>query len=696
MGKLKEHSQKPANKENKGVSAIRFRSVGLKLFALIFCSIIACVIAVGMLAYTSAKSIIENKVSEASLQTVNQLSANLNDHMSTFEDISMQMLIDKDFHTSTSTILTSEDDFTKYEAQRKLTDKLQTYIMGSDDITGIMLLPLEKGLSTIVVGNASISKSETAIASGWYEEAVEANGKVVWIRSQKDGIISSASSPSLALSRVMKNPNSSASSFLFVMEIKLSSLTSRYEGVNLGEGSNIVIIDPDGNYITTQDSSQIGEPAHVILSQDSNINRTITNGGEEVLAVHSALKAGNWQLAATIPVNELVKDAEQIWMFTWGMVLCAAVIAIAIGALVIFTIGRPLVQLQKLMNEGAQGNLTVRSNIKKSRKDEIGQLGGSFNEMMSQIASLAIQTTQSAAEVLKTAGELTESSRKTAISAREISVATEEIANGATSLAVEAEKGSDLSVNINARMSNVNDANKQMVQSAVEVQQASGEGTKYMGTLIEKTGLTEEMTRSMVQKVDALKESTGSIVKILDVLNNLTKQTNILSLNATIEAARAGAAGKGFMVVADEIRKLADQSRQSIDIVGQITEKIQLEIEETVSVLSDAYPIFQQQIGSVKEANQIFLTVQGQMEQFVESLDDVTQSIGELDQSQAVLTEAMTNVSAVAQQSSATSEEVASLSSEQLSISDNLVKLSERLDSVSQELKSSLSRFKIE
>ncbi|MNZ73064.1 Methyl-accepting chemotaxis protein McpC [compost metagenome] len=396
-----------------------------------------------------------------------------------------------------------------------------------------------------------------------------------------------------------------------------------------------------------------------------------------------------------VPVNELVKDAKAIQSLTWITVFIAALIAIAIGVVVIQTIAQPLVKLRNLMNEGASGNLTVRSEMKK-RSDEIGELSNSFNQMMGQIKALAVQTTRSADDVLLTATELTEASRKTAISAREIAVATEEIAGGATSLAVEAERGTDLTGNIDAQMKKVIAANQQMVASANEVEKASLQGTEYMGVLIQKTGMTEEMTRSMVEKVDALKESTGSIVKILDVLNNVTKQTNILSLNATIEAARAGAAGKGFMVVADEIRKLADQSRQSIDVVGQITEKIRSEIDETVLVLSDAYPLFQEQIGSVKEANQIFLSVQGQMGQFVERLDLVTDSISQLDQSQSVLAEAMTNVSAVAEESSATSEEVASLSSEQLSISDGMVQLSEKLDEVSRELKNSLSQFKID
>jgi methyl-accepting chemotaxis protein len=227
------------------------------------------------------------------------------------------------------------------------------------------------------------------------------------------------------------------------------------------------------------------------------------------------------------------------------------------------------------------------------------------------------------------------------------------------------------------------------------VQKSSEQGIEYMSELINKTNATEAMTRSMVEKVDNLKESTRSIVKILDVLGNITKQTNILSLNATIEAARAGTAGKGFMVVADEIRKLADQSRQSIAIVGQIIETIQREIDETVNVLSQAYPIFQEQILSVKEADTIFKEVQTHMGGFIHQLSEVTESISQLDASQNVLSDAMANVSAVAQQSSATSEEVASLSSEQMSISNGLVKLSDKLEELSNSLQDSLSKFQV-
>ncbi|WP_223285427.1 methyl-accepting chemotaxis protein [Paenibacillus sp. PL91] len=676
------------------------KSVGTTLFLIIFCSIIACVLTVGLMAYSKSKSIIENKVSDASFETIKQVTNNLDVIYTTYEDLSLQILIDKSFHELVRKMTDSDEEYARFEASRNLGDKMQNYLMGNSTIVSMMLLPINPKLDVITAGSANNSSAERLMKTAWFMETVEKAGKSNWIPPQPEGLASSSGVPTIGLSRLIKDTTTSEASYVLLLEIPAESISDRYSDVILGKDSQIAILDTNSNYITNADPAMIGKAANITLpkegdkSKEDSVKMTNTDG-VEVLAAYKTFKGMDWKLVGTLPVKELVKDAKAIQNLTWITVFVAALIAIAIGILVIMTIAKPLVKLRNLMTEGASGNLTVRSEIN-NRQDEIGELGKSFNLMMTQITALAVQTTRSADDVLLTATELSDASRKTAISAKEIAVATEEIAGGATSLAVEAERGTDLTGNIDLQMKKVIDANQQMVRSAQEVEKASEQGMAYMGVLIQKTGMTEEMTRSMVEKVDALKESTGSIVKILDVLNNLTKQTNILSLNATIEAARAGAAGKGFMVVADEIRKLADQSRQSIDIVGQITAKIRGEIDETVHVLSDAYPLFQEQIGSVKEANQIFLTVSGQMGQLAQKLELVTDSIGQLDESQAVLSEAMTNVSAVAEESSATSEEVASLSTEQLSISDGMVRLSEKLDTVSRELKDSLAQFKIE
>ncbi len=687
-----------AGKDKKLVNPLK--SVGIKLFLVIFGSILICVLAVGLMAYSKSKDIVEKKVSDASLQTIIQVAGNLDIMFRNYEELTMQILIDKDFHRLTQTLKTSnEGDFEKYEAQRLINEKLQNYVLGNNSIRGVALFPTVDKLPVLTLGSSSNSRAVDLMEAPWLKETIELGGMVKWIAPQPTGLTIEDRPSTIGLARLLKSSDSGIGNYVILMEFSVDSIRGRYDNVSLAEKSEISIIDSAGNYVIANDNSLIGQPAKAVPAASDEMTqgapKLTTTDGVEALAAFDTFEAVNWRLVGTIPVEELVRDAKEIQNLTLLTLVVAALLAIGIGGVVILTIARPLMQMAKLMMEGAKGNLTVRSNLI-NRQDEIGTLGRSFNDMMEQITGLAKRTTASAEEVLSTASHLSEASRKTSNAAKEIAVATEEIAGGATSLAVEAERGNDLTSVMHEQMKQVVAANDEMAVSANDVENASVQGTAHMALLIEKTGETEKMTRSMMEKVDSLKDSTGSIVKILDVLNAITKQTNILSLNAAIEASRAGAAGKGFMVVADEIRKLADQSRQSIDVVGQITEKIGFEIRETVQVLSEASPLFQEQIGSVKEASEIFVSVQKQMTVFAERLEGVSQSVQGLNQSQIVLADAMSNVSAVAEESSATSEEVASLSNEQLGISQSLVQLSEKLDQVSNGLKESISQFKID
>jgi methyl-accepting chemotaxis protein len=668
------------------------RSVGLKLFAIIFISIVVCVYGVGLFAYETAKDIIESKMMDASKTTISQTAGKLNLQLANMENLYMSVMLDQTIQVNSRNLAYSDlSDFEQYQNVQGIETSFNNFLFGNSKfLVGGALLPLRDGLSPIVSATTRIDQDE-AVESEWYKRAIESDVKGYWLPTMPNGLAGNSNKKTFGFAKIVRSTSTNDPIYLLLLEFNYQVVHEQFADVSLGEGSVIRIINSDGTVLFGPDE-EIGQPLGIGIGESAEADAiTAELDGESVLVPYQTLDNG-WTLVGTVPVGELVKDAAVIRNVMFGTLGFAALLAAGIGLLVIWMIALPLAKLRNLMNEGEKGNLTVRSNIRK--RDEIGQLALSFNQMMERITELVNRTNESAAQVLRTAENLSEASRKTALSAKEIAVATEEIANGATSLAVEAERGSDLTEKMSEKMREVNEARDQMAASASDVEKASEQGTRYMASLIEKTGMTEEMTRNMVEKVDRLKESTRSIRQILDVLNNITKQTNILSLNATIEAARAGAAGKGFMVVADEIRKLADQSRESIDVVASITETIQNEIESTVSVLGEAYPIFQEQIDSVKEANQIFLSVQAQMNAFTAHLETVNESVAQLGQTQAVLSEAMGNVSAVAQQSSATSEEVASLSNEQLNVSENLVVLSGELEKVSAHLKETLSHFR--
>jgi len=666
------------------------KSVGVKLFLIFFTAIVACVLVLGLMSYNKARGTIQENAANSNKQTIIQTSEKLDIILKQYEDIALQIFFDPETQNLLSEMSSGQTSaYDMFVLNEKIGKKLSNQINSNNTIKSIYLVPPEEGKNPIISGSPGTDSAQIR-EEAWYKKVLNEN-KSTWVTSEKgkDGGLN------FKLVRPLQSLSRGGKPYVVVVELKTSMIEEQFKAINMGEGSKLQLISGDNKVVASSQDGEAGlDSVFTFMKEQKDAAKSLEtedDKGHNMLAVYNTLDVNGWRLVGTVPTELLVKDARGILLLTLGFVVGVVIIAILIGWWMVLLIAKPLSRLKDLMIEGSKGNLKVRTSHKSS--DEIGELGESFNLMMDQITKLVQQTNTTAKAVLETAGELTDASRKTAISAKEIAIATEEIANGASSLATEAERGNELTENISRQMQIVVSANEEMSSSAHHVEQSSERGTKHLSELMDKTHQTEDMTRSLMAKVDNLKQSTQSVNKVLDVLQNITKQTNILSLNATIEAARAGAAGKGFMVVADEIRQLADQSRQSINMVGQITEKIMAEMNETVLALQEAHPLFRQQMDSVKETNDIFVSVQEQMVDFTKRLDSVTQSIGTLNQSQVILSEAMSNVSAVAEESSATSEEVASLSNEQQNIGDHLVQLSAKLENVSLELKETLSRF---
>lgn len=683
-----------------------FKSVGVKLFLIFLCAIIIVVMSLGLISYSKAKTTIKDNVAEAYRQTIIQTAEKLDITLKQYENLTLQLYFDSQMQTDLVNFAKAESDYERFEATSSISKKLASQITTDSNIISVSLVPDSPDLAIISSGSTGI-KTENLREQDWYKQIVantksyesyysdsdKGNSKNIWFSTSVQG----EGEKNIAMARSLKNLNSD-SSYVVLLVLNNKMLEEAFASVKLGDGSRIQLVTPDGTVVASSTTTDDGKPSEFSFIKESKNNNDSKDAksadGKDLLAVFNSLETADWKLTGMVPTDELVKDARPILLTTFIVAACAALLAIVIGIWMVRMIARPVARLKDLMVEGAKGNLSVRTEY--VSKDEIGQLSASFNLMMERITELVAQTTETAKDVLETAGELGDASRKTAVSAREIAAATEEIAGGAGSLALEAERGNELTELIARQMQTVISANSEMDQAARGVGQASGHGAKQLEELLNQTEHTGEMTGALVERVNNLKETVFSVIKVLDVMKSITQQTNILSLNATIEAARAGEAGRGFMVVAGEVRQLADQSKQSIALVAGITDKIMTEMNETVTVLSEVAPLFKGQMISVKNTSDIFVSVQGQMDEFITSLESVTTAIGTLNHSQGVLSESMGNVSAVAQQSSATSEEVASLSNEQQNVSDQLVSLSGKLEGASTQLKDKLSLFTIE
>jgi methyl-accepting chemotaxis protein len=675
------------------------RTVGGKLFLIFMVSIVLFVFVSGYISYVTSKNIIEREVSDTALQAIQQASGKVDLMLNNYEAITMRLVADQQFQQSLADYADPQSTAAvRTQASKSVRQTLEGYALSDPAILSMTIVPFKEQKDVYSIGTGTgASQVDTSVP--WVQQVLDRNGKTVWLQPRVEGYIPTtvgiSKEPAAAVARSLTNIETGMRDFFAIIEIKNAAIFEMIKDVRISPSSDIIIVDRANVVLNAADPAKLMQRADLALNAGDERAGSMELDdakGDKQLVVYQYSEKMDWYVAGTAPIEEVVASAKSIQTMTYIIAGSAALLALLIGYCIARWIGNPLRQLRDLMTQGAEGDLAVRTGFKS--RDEIGQVGQAFNLMMEQITELVGQTTRSADAVLHTAANLSDASQTTSRSAKEVAAAAEQITHGSIVLAEDAERVSALTSDLGLQLKHVIEANEAMETSAGKVRSVSQRGTAYMEDLIVKTSLTEDITRQMVEGVNRLKESTGAVQQILGLLGGISKQTNILSLNAGIEAARAGAAGKGFMVVAEEIRKLAEQSRQSIDTVGNIVETIQSEIDGTVQALSSAYPIFTEQTHAVRETGEIFSDVQSQMDAFVVRLQRIFDTISQLGQSQQILSDAMHNVSAVSEQSSATSEEVASLSKHQISISDRLVDLSSELNQVSEQLRASLIRFR--
>jgi len=691
--------------------AFSFRSVGSKLFLIFLLTIGAFASAVGLYAYNTSKSLIKDEVGRFSTVATIEAADKLKMIYQTYERFSLRLMLEQQFRDALKAYEEEEDPFEVEGRLKEYNALLQTAQNTEKHIKSIKII-LPEGKLLTSVGSVLMDSSELVGSEknrtrdhnfdynefGWFNDAMAADGAVIWIPTHPAGIVEDGvNKPSFGLARLVKHQVTGQPYYVLLVEVHYAAIEEQLRTMALGAGSSKLVVNGAGQVIYSDNRDEVTLPSKIGYPiREGELNgsfETELDGVPQLVSYARSFENNDWVVITSVPVEQLTANASIILRAL--VVVLAAGLAVAglIGVYMVVSFGLPLGRMRQLMAQGEQGDLTVRSNLR--RRDEIGQLSASFNNMMEQITLLVRQAGESAAQVMRHAGEVNAVTRENAQIAQEVARAMDEIAKGSSDLAAQADESHGHAGVIAVQMDNTVAAYERMSETAQQVLELADRGASNMAELVEKTKESEEKTQIMFGKVDALKESIMSIRNILGMLNSITSQTNILSLNASIEAARAGEAGKGFMVVAGEIRKLADQTREALGVVGDITERIEAEADETIRVIGEVRPVYERQLAAVDLTDRMLGEVRDKMDRMFEQLQEVTASVDRLRESQRKIVASITNVSAVAEESSATTEEVASLTSEQLRGSDRLLRLSDELKSLSESMEQSLNKFTI-
>ncbi|MDQ1913787.1 methyl-accepting chemotaxis protein [Paenibacillus sp. GD4] len=583
------------------------------------------------------------------------------------------------------------------EADKAFREYMQSSVMTNSDMVFSSSMIRHNGDDQIQISSITAYKAKAnPYQLPLVQEAVAAKGKVVFSKPQKGSFLFEAPETVFAMARAFWSPEDLVWADVIVTEFKLSYFEKMLSPITFGGIGEIHLIGQDGTtYFTNRPQAEFGDPAAVKHSpnQDTRIADYTDAQGNKYLLAGTTLRNQPWTLIGAIPETKLLEDAQKILERFYYLLGGSVIAACLLGWWGYLTFGKPMIIAQRKMQLAEQGDLGVRLQFRRS--DEIGSVGTSFDSMMDRINGIVGSTSQSANLLLHSTEEIRGLVESNESASREIASTMNEISIGASNLASDAEKSGVLIGKLHQCLNDVIEKNTHMMQASEQMEAASHEGLSSMQVLSEQSQIVEAKITDLNQKMERLRESTQSISVVMDFLQSISKRINILSLNAGIVAASSGKTGKGFMVIAGEIRNLAVQSHNSIESAGQIIERIHSYMEETSELVSESMPIFRRQLNASDNSQEIFQKVMLSMQQFAERFHEVWGSLQISVEAGQELNEMLLQVSALSEQFTASTEGVAGLVDRQYHSSNRLVETTKALEALSAKLNDSLKGFAV-
>lgn len=378
----------------------------------------------------------------------------------------------------------------------------------------------------------------------------------------------------------------------------------------------------------------------------------------------------------------------------------AALIAVDIAVLVIvLAAGKRLFDRIHIIvgNLGkiADGSLTLEDNKLAERGDELGEMVRSMNTLVVSFARL-ITSVKNAADSLTEVSEDFDDSFRNLTAAMEI--VGKEVDSIGENTVSQAERTQDISLQI-TEMSHAIDVIAENVgmltQSADTVKNCSETAEKIMGDLVSINRTSSQAISEVRAQTDVTNQSAMQIRTVTEIIAGISSQTNLLALNASIEAARAGEQGRGFAVVAEEIRTLADQSRESSEQINNIVNELIQNSNVSVDITRKVTEAFTRQTEKIQETKGIFTSLNQEIEQVGEVIGGIASEVTGLKNSKDTIEDGVSDLTRSAESNTKSAQDTLESMEEFKEIVEKCKASTEQIQAVSKELIEDIHKFDI-
>lgn len=570
----------------------------------------------------------------------------------------------------------------------------QDFYSGDELNTLLILNPYGDGFIRAVFPITKKDLNEKKEDYAWYHQPID-TGKVFWSNPYEDDVLDinliTCSVPIIVDKEIIG---------LVAMDVRFTDFEKIVNDIKIYRTGYAAMVNPNYDFLVhpqfsskdNLNSVNNGEMKRISeeLGQSaSGIVETKVEGKDTILG-YSKLSNGS-TLLLFVPTSELFEELNTMLLYIIIAIVIGIVISIVSSYFLGIQISKPIIKLVGLFKQAEQGDLTVQSVVKTS--DETKQLSEAFNQMLSNTNILIGDAKTASVTMIDTAAEINQISDYVKNSSQEISNALSELSKGTTEQASVTEDGnkriSDIIASIEVVVTDIKNIENLMSEAnhnieagkiAVENQQT------HMGEI-------RLVTKNVSSSVLSLSDKSKEIENILVFIKGISEQTNLLALNAAIEAARAGEHGRGFSVVADQIRKMSEETSKSIKKIEDIIKDVQNGVGEAVTEMEKEQEVTKKFDAVLDDSVNAFIGIANAIDVITLKVAVLSDEAVKLGENSTEAENVISYIASFAEETAASTEEIDASTQEQINSVIKLAKSLSELHEIAYVLNGHVEKF---